>query len=59
MSSLAMLYRPYCVWSVQACGVELWAPSSSKISIVWLVVPQVPSAGVGVVGPSWAIEQTK
>ena len=44
------------VWSVQACGVEPWAHRGSKVSAVWLVVPQLY---VGVVGPSWTIEQTK
>lgn len=59
MSSLAMLYRPYVYVSVQACGVEPWAPNSSKVSTVWLVVPQLSPASLGVVDPSWAIEQTK
>lgn len=47
------------VWSVLVCGVEPRAPSSSRVSAVWLAVPQLPPASVGVVGPSWAVEQTK
>lgn len=39
------------VWSVLACGVEPWAPSSSKVRAVWLAVPQLPPCRRGSGGP--------
>lgn len=59
MSSLAMQTALACAVRKLAAGSSPGLAAAAWLGLVWLLAPQLSPASTGVVGLSWAVEQTK